>query len=118
MPRGPKQISYWIALPLGFLLVPLVWVFCLVLIPIALVGGLLTSLGFFRDDLTPADLARYLQELIEDSGDEDAWDRFESMKLKDPLLEAIRQEAAMAGPPNADFDKLRECLARAEALSA
>jgi len=118
MPRGPKQISYWIAVPLGFLLVPLVWVFCLVLIPIALVGSLLTSLGFFKDDLKPAELARYLRDLIEDNGDEGAWDHFESMKLKDPLLEAIRQEAAMARPPNADSDKLRECLARAEALSA
>jgi hypothetical protein len=118
MPHRPKQISYWIAAPLGYLLVPFVWVFCLVLIPVALVGGLLGRLRFFKDDLKPEELARYLRDLIEDKGDEDAWDRFENMKLKDPLLEAIRQEAATAGPPNADFDKLRACLARAEALSA
>ena len=35
---------------------------------------------------------------------------------KDPTLEAIRREACWAGPPDADLAKLRECLARAEAL--
>jgi hypothetical protein len=69
-------------------------------------------------DLTPPDIERYLQDFIEGrSGDWD-WDDFTSIPIRDPALEAIRQEAEMVQLPIDEVGdaKLRELLARVRSL--
>jgi hypothetical protein len=69
-------------------------------------------------DLTPAEVAKYLRDFMEDTGGEWDWDDFTSVKIKDPGLEAIRLEAdAIYLPIRPEGRaKLRELLTRAEAL--
>ena len=113
MDRGHKAISGWPAL----LLAPIT-------IPLAIIAGLLENFGWVRRvksnefDLRPEEVAEYLRDFIEGTGGAWDWDHFEHMRLENPELEAIRKEAVMAGPPNADINKLQDCLARAESLRA
>ena len=114
MDRGDRIISGWPAIVLAILLTP-------ILIPVALVVFLLTKAGLLKpklSDLTANEVARYIRDFIEGTGRGWDWDDFENMTLKDPALEAIRDEACRAGPPNSDLAKLKEMLARAEALRA
>ena len=69
-------------------------------------------------DRTPQEVASYLRNFIEDTGQPWDWDDFESVPLTDPTLEAIRQEAVMAGPPRADTEKLTLLLGKVEELIA
>jgi hypothetical protein len=85
-----------------------------VAIPLAALAGLFAK----PKDRTAAEVAGYLKAFIEGTGSDWDWDAFESVPIKNPALEAIRQEAAMAGPPNPSIPKLKTLLARAEALRA
>lgn len=67
-------------------------------------------------DRTPAQVAKALREFIAGTSGERDWDDFESVPITDPTLEALRREAIMAGPPDADLAKLAEILAKVEAL--
>ena len=70
-------------------------------------------------DLTPEDVASYLEDFIEGrSGDWD-WDDFTSIPITEPSLEAIRQEAELVPLPvdEAGEAKLRDLLARARSLA-
>ena len=91
-------------------------------VPLVLIVGLLQSLGWIKPnepmDLRPEEVAEYIRDFLEGASRDWAWDDFENMRLKDPALDAIRSDACAAGPPNADDEKLKECLARAEALVA
>jgi hypothetical protein len=66
---------------------------------------------------TAAEVATYLRDFIDGTGDEWDWDDFESVPIADPDLDRIRRDAAMARPPNPDLDKLRELLRQTEELS-
>ena len=108
MERGRRAISGWPAM----LLAP-------ILIPFAVVARILKDVGPVDSnqfDLKPEEVAEYIRDLIEGTGGRWDGDQFENMRLDSPAFEAIRRDAVMAGPPSADIDKLRECLARAEAL--
>ena len=96
-----------------------------ILIPFAFVAALLVALAVrlfgLKDsaDLTPDEVAGYLQDFIDGrSGDWD-WDDFTSIPISDPVLDAIRQEAEMVQLPvnDAGDEKLRELLARARSLA-
>ncbi len=68
-------------------------------------------------DRSAADVACFLREFINGTGREWDWDDFESIPITNPLLNQIRREALAAGPPNADLIRLKELLARVEALA-
>ncbi len=120
MDRRLKPILQWPYVLLAPLLIPLLLITVVVFLPVALGRGLLQRLGWLKPDepieLRPEELAGYLRDLIEGKGNDWDWDDFENMKLKDPVLDSIRHEACMAGPPHADIAKLQACLAKAEAL--
>ncbi len=67
---------------------------------------------------TAAEVVRYLRDFIDGTGGEWDWDDFESVPISDPALERIRNEAALAAPPDPDMTRLRELLAEAEAPAA
>ena len=69
-------------------------------------------------DRTPAEVVAYIRDFMEDKGTSGAWDAFTSPHIKDPHLEAIRIEADAIYLPitREGRQKLRELLARAEAL--
>jgi hypothetical protein len=119
MRPGRKSKRNWLAILTAPIWIPLVLI---VGVPLALIFRLLQMFGWVKPDepidLRPEEVAEYLRDFIEGTGGDWAWDDFENMKLKDPELEAIRDEACSAGPPYADVDKLKECLAKAEALAA
>ena len=102
MDRGNRAISGWLAI----LLAPIA-------VPLALLAGLFAK----PRDRSAAEVADYLRDFIEGTGGDWDWDAFESVPIKDPILEAIRQEAVRAAPPNADLAKLKELLERTEALA-
>ena len=105
-------MPFWV----GVLLLPLV-------IPISLVARLVAHLLGRKgtEDRNADEVAGFLRDFIEGTGGAWDWDEFESVPITDPELEAIRREAAMAGPgprwDDANFDKLRALLARAEAIA-
>jgi hypothetical protein len=91
-----------------------------ILAPIAVVGALIVrlfGLGTVRDR-TAAEVARYIREFIDGTGGDWDWDDFESVPIRDPHLDRIRREAARAGPPDPDLDRLRDLLRQAEARAA
>ena len=91
---------------LGILLLP-------VLIPAAFVTQLLSDKK--TEDLSAAEVARYLRDFISGAGGDWDWDDFENLPVADPELNRIRMEAAMAGPPNPNMPKLAELLLQVEA---
>ena len=70
-----------------------------------------------KTERTAAGVAKYLRDFIEGTGGDWDWDDFESVPIADPVLEAIRHEAALAAPPNPDMEKLRNLLHQAEELA-
>ena len=93
----------------------------------ALGHGLLKRLGWagpkpflktYGSDQRPREVAEYIRRFAEGTEGEWDWDDFENMRLDDPALEAIRHEVVMAGPPKADIQKIKACLAKVEALVA
>jgi hypothetical protein len=82
-------------------------------IPLAILAGLFSK----PKRRTPAEVARYLRNFIDDVGGEWDWDDFESVPIADPTLDRIRTEAGRAAPPNLDMDRLRALLAEAESLA-
>nr|WP_313393607.1 hypothetical protein [Brevundimonas diminuta] len=67
---------------------------------------------------TPEEVAQYLRDFIDGTGDEWDWDDFASVTIKDQALESIRHRAIRAEPLKADIEQLRKLLAEAEALCA
>jgi hypothetical protein len=91
----------------------------MLLAPILFPMALLVALFPFKKtrDRSAADVACFLREFINGTGREWDWDDFESIPITNPLLNQIRREALAAGPPNADLIRLKELLARVEALA-
>jgi hypothetical protein len=95
------------------------------LIPFAFVAAIMVQLvvrlfGLKNSaDLTPDEVAGYLQNFIGGRGGDWDWDDFTSVPITDPALEAIRQEAEMVPLPidDAGISKLRQLLARARSLA-
>jgi hypothetical protein len=84
-----------------------------VLLPLALIAGLI---GKGRGEpRTPAEIAGFISDFIEDSGGDWDWDEFENTPITDPKLEELRQRAIPFGPPNPDIDGLRSLLAEMRA---
>ncbi len=108
--RG-SSASFAVPVWLGLLLLPL-------FLPVA------ALMQLFRigqsADRNAEEVAGFLRDFIEDRGEDWDWDEFESVTITDPELEALRLEAVEAGPrerrEDADFEKLRTLLARAEAI--
>ena len=65
----------------------------IVALPVAVVGGLLSK----GRNCTAQEFAADLQELSD--GNDESWDRLESVPIKDSHLEAIRQEALKVNLP-------------------
>lgn len=86
-----------------------------ILFPMALLVALL-PLKKTRDR-SAVDVACFLREFINGTGGDWDWDDFESIPITNPLLDQIRREALAAGPPNADLRRLKELLARVEAMA-
>ena len=82
-----------------------------ILLPMALVAGLIG--GKKTKDRTPEDVAGFIENLLDGTGGESDWDEFECVPITDPRLEAIRQRAGRAGPPNPDVEELRRLASEA-----
>src|SRR5688572_23965244 len=84
-----------------------------VAIPLALIGA---AIGRKGRKCTPAELASELKELA--AGDMSFWDQLECVPLRDPRLEAIRQEAMAVDLPFREEDcvLLRRLAVKATAL--
>lgn len=69
---------------------------------------------------TPGEVAKYLLDFLEDTGGENDWDDFTSVKIADPTLDQIRLAAELIDLPLTDDGrrKLTELLHRAQALAA
>jgi len=85
-----------------------------ILFPVALIAALLPFKK--TKDRSATEVAGYLRDAIEGTGGDWDWDDFESVPITDRELDQIRHEAALAGLLGTDLGKLRELLARAEAL--
>ncbi|WP_051121292.1 hypothetical protein [Sphingomonas elodea] len=75
--------------------------------------------GFKRSaDLNPVDVARYLSDFLDGSGEEWDWDDFTSIPISDHTLDRIRQEADAVPLPLTTHGEaqLRALLARVRAL--
>ena len=121
MGRGHRAISGWPAMLLAPFIFLTVVIFMIGIAPVALAHALLEAAGLIkRDDvdLSPEELAKYLRDFIEGTGDDRDWDTLENMRIEDPMLDEIRRKAVLAGPPNANIAKLKQLLAEAEALGA
>jgi len=86
-----------------------------VLIPAALIAGLWP--GSRTVARTPEEVADFLRNFLEGTGQDWDWDDFESLRIADPELEAIRERAAHAAPPDPDLNELRALLAEAQAIA-
>src|ERR1051326_8246879 len=75
----------------------------IITLPWAVVGGLFSK----KRDCTPEELASELKELA--AGKMSGWDQLECVRIKDPRLESIRQEAMAVELPFRQED--RELLA-------
>ena len=78
----------------------------------------LFGIGQFTDR-SAEEVAGFIRDFMEDSGGEWDWDDFTSGTIKSPELGSIRHEACMIDLPltPAGIDKLKELLAKAEALA-
>jgi len=85
-----------------------------ILFPIGLIAQLLP--GKKTVDRTPEDVAGFIGDLLDGTGGEWDWDEFECVPITDPRLDAIRQKAARAGPPNPNVEELRRLATEALTL--
>ena len=65
---------------------------------------------------SPAEIVSFIHDLIDGTGADWDWDDFEaSGAIRDPVLEAYRQRAIRLGPPDADFEGLRQIVSELRA---
>ncbi|HXG80748.1 MAG TPA: hypothetical protein VNJ05_03000 [Sphingomicrobium sp.] len=50
-------------------------------------------------DLTPSEVESYLQDLLDGRGGDWDWDDFTSIRITDPMLDAIREQAMYVDLP-------------------
>jgi hypothetical protein len=107
----PRHIANF----LGFLLFPLV-------IPVFLVILILQKLRILKStaDLSADDVARYLEDQINDTAGDWDWDDFTSIPITDPFLDGIRAVASLVDFPidEAGRDELRELLRQVRSTKA
>lgn len=84
------------------------------ILPIAIVAGLFSK----PKKRSPAEVAGFIRDFLEDRGGEWDWDDFTSVPLADPELEAIRRDADLIALPVSEGgrEQLKALLARAEIL--
>jgi hypothetical protein len=87
---GRFHISGWPAILLAPLAIPVI----LLIVVAERLFRLKTSA-----DLTARDVEGYLRDFLEGTGGEWDWDDFTSIKITDPALDAIREEAAWVDLP-------------------
>jgi len=106
---GRWHIGGWRAI----LLAPLVISIILLIALAERLFGLKTSA-----DRTASDVEGYLRDSLEDTGRNWDWDDFTSIKITDPALDAIREEAAWVDLPLTDGGRatLNELLKQVRAL--
>lgn len=107
--HSQKHISGWPA----FLLAPIAIPCIIIVIICQKAFGLKSTV-----DLTPLDVASYLEDWIEGKGGDWDWDDFTSIPITDPFLESVREEAAHMAYPleEADVSRLRELLQEVRTL--
>ena len=87
------HISGWPAILLAPLVIPII----LLIVLAERLFGLKTS-----TDLTARNVEAYLRDFLEGTGGDWDWDDFTSVKITDPSLDAIREEAAWVDLPLTD----------------
>ena len=110
--RPPLQwLRATAAVALAAFLLPI----AIVLLPIAIVASFLPK----GRKCSPAKLAAKLRKFADGTESEWDWDDLECVPIRDPRLEAIRQEAMTVSPPlrAEDRTKLGPLSAKASALS-
>src|ERR1700761_6513318 len=94
----------------------------LALVPVAVPVILLLKLfGIGKNkERSAEEVAGFLRDFIESTGGDWDWDDFISVPIKDPRLEAIRDEASMVELPTTatGFEELKRLLKKAEDLSS
>lgn len=84
------------------------------LIPLGIIANLLP--GGKTIDRTPEDVIGFMSDLIDGSGGPWDWDEFETVPIVDPELDAIRQRAILAGPPEPDVEALKNLISEVQIL--
>jgi hypothetical protein len=91
-----------------------------VAIPIALLFALAERVGLLKRtaDLTAGDVERYLDDFLNGEDQDWDWDDFTSIRIADPGLDRIREEALYMELPLSEDDHLRlvELLAHVRTL--
>jgi len=87
---GRFHIRGWPAILLAPIAIPVV----LLIVVAERLFGLKTSA-----DLTARDVEAYLRDFLDGTGGDWDWDDFTSVKITDPTLDAIREEAAWVDLP-------------------
>ncbi len=82
-----------------------------ILFPIGLIAQLLP--GKKTVDRTPEEVAGFIGDFLDGTGGTWDWDEFECVPITDPRLDAIRQKAVGAGPPNPNLEELRRLASEA-----
>ena len=105
--KRPRSRDWHISGWLAILLTPL-------LLPLALLADIFSKPA----KRTPAEVSGFLRDFLDGTGGDWDWDDFTSVRLADPQLETIRQEAELIALPvkPEGKEKLESLLARAEAL--
>jgi hypothetical protein len=92
----------------------------IVLMPLALIAGIISSVFGLKAKLSASEVATYLRNFIEGGGDEWDWDDFTSVPIANPSLESIRLRATKVELPvsHEGMRVLQELLSEAEALAS
>lgn len=90
----------------------------ILLIPVALIIKIVTLPFGSSIGRTPPEVAKYLKDFIEESGDAGDFDDFTSIPIRNPRLDSIRVRAGRYNGPdgNVTLADLRALLAEAEAI--
>ena len=91
----------------------------IVAISLAAIAGLISWMFGLKAKLSATEVATYLRDFIEGSGDDWDWDDFTSVPIANPQLEDIRRKAAAVDLPSTEegLTTLQGLLAEAERLA-
>lgn len=90
----------------------------IILFPVALLAGAISSVFGRGEDRTRDEVASYLRNFVDGGGGQWDWDDFISIPIEDPALEGIRMRAASLDlPPTEEgMAVLRGLLAEVEQM--
>lgn len=86
--------------------------------PVLVFAGLLSWISNSKEKLSATDVAKFLRDYSEGTGEDRDWDDFTSVPIANPQLDDIRRRAAAETAPHTEesVTVLRELLVEVEGL--